>query len=136
MSLIHDAINLQFVPSLESLLLLLLAAKALCKYHKSMMPQIASQMKKGKGKIDGVGKVSGVAPKKNVQMEKGKGKINGVGKVSGVGMGDSTSSSSRNIPESHHQVQDTTKINSYFINPLSNGFLGWRARRAASSSWE
>ena len=84
-----------------------------------MMPQIASQMKKGKGKIDGVGKVSGVAPKKNVQMEKGKGKINGVGKVSGVG--DSTSSSSRNIPESHHQVQDTTKIKSYFINLLSTG---------------
>ena len=119
MSLIHDAINLQFVPSLESLLLLLLAAKALCKYHKSIMPQIASQMEKGKGKIDGVGKVSGVAPKKNVQMEKGKGKINGVGKVSGVG--DSTSSSSRNIPESHHQVQDTTKIKSYFINLLSTG---------------
>lgn len=83
------------------------------------MPQIASQMEKGKGKIDGVGKVSGVAPKKNVQMEKGKGKINGVGKVSGVG--DSTSSSSRNIPESHHQVQDTTKIKSYFINLLSTG---------------
>ena len=95
MSLIHDAINLQFVPSLESLLLLLLAAKALCKYHKSIMPQIASQMEKGKGKIDGVGKVSGV--------------------------GDSTSSSSRNIPESHHQVQDTTKIKSYFINLLSTG---------------
>ena len=86
-----------------------------------MMPQIASQMKKGKGKIDGVGKVSGVAPKKNVQMEKGKAKINGVGKVSGVGVGDSTSSSSRNIPESHHQVQDTTKIKSYFINLLSTG---------------
>ena len=119
MSLIHDAINLQFVPSLESLLLLLLAAKALCKYHKSMMPQIASQMEKGKGKIYGVGKMSGVAPKKNVQMEKRKGKINGVGKVSGVG--DSTSSSSRNIPESHHQVQDTTKIKSYFINLLSTG---------------
>ena len=84
-----------------------------------MMPQIASQKKKGKGKIDGVGKVSGVAPKKNVQMEKGKGKINGVGKVSGVR--DFTSSSSRNIPESHHQVQDTTKIKSYFINLLSTG---------------